>query len=82
MIRGHEKMKISEVLSSGKGTSQKNIMTSDVEKESFYATELSNGIEGNKIKLSDGDLDVRPSTYPSGCPINSIDLLNKKHTQS
>ena len=51
LIREHEKMKISKVLSSGKETSQKNIMTLDVEKVSFYATGLSNGIEEKKNKV-------------------------------
>jgi len=68
--------------SSGNNTSMQNEMTSDSEKIGFCETGLVAGIECKKINLTDGNLDVDPSTYPTGCPKNYSDSLNKNKVKS
>ena len=69
--------KISNFLQSrGNETSTEKEMMSDYEKIGVCATGLVDGIECKNIKLIDGDLDVNPSAYPTGCPNNYLVLLN------
>jgi len=68
--------------SRGNETSMENEMTSECEKIGFCETGLVAGIECKKINSTDGNLDVNPSTYPTGCPNNYFVSLNKFHTKS
>ena len=68
--------------SRGNETSTENEMTSDYENIGLCETGLVARIECKKINSSDGNLDVNPSTYPTGCPKNYFVSLNKSHTKS
>jgi len=57
-------------------------MTSDFEDNYFCETGLENGIDFKINHSTDGNLDMRPITYPSRHLKNYFFLLNKTHTQS
>ena len=66
----------------GNKPTMESAMTSEFGNNLFCNTELEDGIECKNITSDDGNLDVHPSTYPTGCPNNYSILLNKIHTQS
>ena len=68
--------------SRGNKTSMQNEMTSDFTKIGFRETGLVARIECKKLNSTDGNLDVDPSTYPTGCPKNYFTSLIKSHTKS
>jgi len=66
----------------GNGSNMENAMTSDFEENYFCEPGLAFGIGCENINSPDGNLDVHPSTYPTGCPKNYFIMLNKTHTES
>jgi len=64
------------------GTNMENAMTSGFGENYLSDTGLEVGIGCKIFNSTDGNLDVNPSTYPTGCPNNYFLLLNKTNTQS
>jgi len=63
-------------------TNMENAMMSELRDNFCCDTGFKVGTECKDIISENGNLDVNPSTYPTGCPNNYFLLLNKTHTQS
>ena len=57
-------------------------MTSDVKEKNCGVTEVKDGTEAVNDKSNEGTKKADPSTYPTGCPNNYFDCLNKNNTKS
>ena len=57
-------------------------MTSDVKEKNCRVTGIKDGTEAANDKIIEDEKEAGPSTYPTGCPTNYFDCLNKTNVES
>ena len=57
-------------------------MTSDAKEKNCRVTGFKDGTEAANAKFIEGAKEAGPSTYPTGCPNNYFDCLNKTNIES